>query len=113
MHCENNQSQRTFTGKDTTMQTQYLLHYDYVPDVMEKRAPFREGHLGLAKTMIEEGTCLSGGPTGEPGKVPTGALFIFTTEKAAQDFVRGDPYTSNGIVTSHKISEWSITVMKE
>ncbi|KAG7339254.1 YciI-like protein [Nitzschia inconspicua] len=94
--------------------TQYLLRYDYVPDVLEKRGPFREGHLGLAKQMIEEGTCLSGGPTGEVGmSVPTGALFIFTEETAAKAFVEGDPYVSNGIVTGHSIEEWNVVVQKE
>ena len=39
----------------------YLLQYDYVPDVLEKRGPFREGHLNLAKELIEAGKCLSGG----------------------------------------------------
>ena len=94
--------------------TQYLLRYDYIPDVLEKRGPFREGHLGLAKQMIEEGTCLSGGPTGEVGmEVPTGALFIFTEEAAAKAFVEGDPYVANGIVTGHSIEEWNVVVQKE
>lgn len=94
--------------------TQYLLKYDYIPDVLEKRGPFREGHLGLAKQMIEEGTCLSGGPTGDVGmEIPTGALFIFTDEAAAKNFVEGDPYVSNGIVTGHSIEEWNVVVQKE
>jgi hypothetical protein len=25
-----------------------LLHYDYVPDILERRAPHREAHLALA-----------------------------------------------------------------
>ena len=94
--------------------TQYLLRYDYVPDVLEKRGPYREGHLGLAKQLIEDGKCLSGGPTGEVGmEVPTGALFIFTDEASAKLFVEGDPYVSAGIVTSHSIEEWNVVVQKE
>ena len=94
--------------------TQYLLKYDYIPDVLEKRGPYREGHLGLAKKLIEKGRCLSGGPTGEPGmEVPSGALFIFTDEEAAKLFVEGDPYVSNGIVTGHSIEEWNVVVQKE
>eukprot|EP00978_Attheya_sp_CCMP212_P047301 scaffold421301_cov52-Attheya_sp.AAC.11 len=93
---------------------QYLLKYEYIPDVLEKRGPYREGHLNLAKKLIEEGKCLSGGPTGEPGvSPPTGALFIFTEESAAEAFVAGDPYVSNGIVTGHTIEEWNVVVQKE
>ena len=93
--------------------TQYLLKYEYIPDVLEKRGPYREGHLGLAKKLIEEGTCLSGGPTGEVEmSVPTGALFIFTTADAAKLFVEEDPYVSAGIVTAHSIEEWNVVVEK-
>jgi uncharacterized protein YciI len=93
---------------------QYLLKYTYVPDVLERRGPFREDHLNLAKQLIAEGSCLSGGPTSEPGAdVPTGALFIFTTEDAAKHFVEGDPYVSNEIVTKHSIEEWNVVVQKE
>lgn len=94
--------------------TQYLLRYDYIPDVLEKRGPYREGHLNLAKELIAEGTCLSGGPTGEVGmEVPSGALFIFTTSDAAKLFVDKDPYVSGGIVTGHSIEEWNVVVQKE
>jgi uncharacterized protein YciI len=92
----------------------YLLKYDYIPDVLEKRGPYREGHLGLAKDLIAQGKCLSGGPTGVPGEeVPTGALFVFTDLAAAQQFVEQDPYVSNGIVTGHSIEEWNVVVQKE
>jgi hypothetical protein len=57
----------------STPPTRYLLSYDYVPDVLEKRGPHREGHLGLARAMIEEGVCVSGGPSAVPGEgVPGG-----------------------------------------
>ena len=90
---------------------QYLLHYDYIPNVLEKREPYREGHLNLAKDMIAHGTCVSGGPVVEAGGgAPTGALLIFTTEQAVQDFVQGDPYIAGGIVTRHSIQEWTVVV---
>ena len=105
---------RSFTSSSALRATQYLLKYDYIPDVLEKRGPYREGHLDLAKKLIAEGKCLSGGPTGEPNmEVPTGALFIFTELEAAQLFVKEDPYTQNGIVTSHSIEEWNVVVQKE
>ncbi|KAL3804402.1 hypothetical protein HJC23_011330 [Cyclotella cryptica] len=91
--------------------TRYLLSYEYVPDVLEKRGPHREGHIGLAKDMIQEGLCVSGGPSFTPGdSVPSGALFIFTSKEAAEKFVAEDPYVSNGIVTGHEIAEWSVVV---
>jgi len=94
--------------------TNYLLHYDYIPDVLEKRGPYREGHLALAKKLIAEDKCLSGGPTGEPNmEVPTGALFVFTDLESAELFVKEDPYVEGGIVTGHTIEEWNVVVQKE
>jgi uncharacterized protein len=105
---------RSFHSSSSLAAIRYLLRYDYIPDVLEKRGPYREGHLNLAKKLIDEGTCLSGGPTGEPKmEVPTGALFIFTDLEAAKLFVKEDPYTQNGIVTGHSIQEWNVVVQKE
>jgi len=102
------------TTTSSLFATQYLLKYDYIPDVLEKRGPYREGHLDLAKQLIAEGACLSGGPTGDVGMtVPTGALFIFTNSDAAKRFVEQDPYVTAGIVTAHSIVEWNVVVQKE
>lgn len=108
------QAMRSFGSTTALGAKQYLLKYDYIPDVLEKRGPYREGHLNLAKKLIEEGKCLSGGPTGEPGMdVPSGALFIFTDFDSAKLFAEEDPYTQNGIVTGHSIEEWNVVVQKE
>ncbi len=113
--------------------TRYLLNYEYIPDVLEKRGPYREGHLGLAKAMAEEGTCVSGGPSNLPGSdVPYGALckslkvlivlslrskltillspVVFTTKDAAEKFAKEDPYVEGGIVTRSTISEWTVAI---
>jgi uncharacterized protein YciI len=102
------------TSSSALAATQFLLRYEYIPDVLEKRGPYREGHLNLAKELIAKGSCLSGGPTGDVGmEVPTGALFIFTTSDAAKLFVEQDPYVSGGIVTGHSIEEWNVVVQKK
>ena len=30
----------------------YSLHYQYVPDILEKRGPHREGHLAAARKQV-------------------------------------------------------------
>ncbi len=105
---------RSISSTTSLASTQYLLRYEYIPDVLEKRGPYREDHLNVAKKLIAEGKCLSGGPLGPPGMdVPTGALFIFTDEESAKIFVEADPYVSNGIVSSHSIEEWNVLLQKE
>lgn len=95
--------------------TQYLLTYDYVADVLEKRGPYREEHLQLAKDLIAQGKCSAGGPISplQEGATPTGALFVFTDLEAAKSFVEKDPYVSGGIVTKHSIEAWTVAVSKE
>jgi len=109
--CSSTSTSTTTTATTRLFATRYLLHYDYVPDVLERRQPYREGHLNLAKDLVAEGRCLSGGPTGPPSmEVPTGALFVFADKDAAELFVQKDPYVANGIVTDHTIEEWSVVV---
>ena len=120
--CNTNTCSRPLSATTTTTTTtalsatgtQYCLHYDYVPDVLEKRGPHREQHLNLAQRLIDEGRCLSGGPTGPPDmEIPTGALFVFTDAAAAAAMRDGDPYVAHGIVTASRIVEWNVVVAKE
>ena len=95
--------------------TKYLLKYDYIPEVLEKRGPYREEHIALANKFIEEGTCLSGGPVGDVGMaaVPKGALFVFADAESAKQYAEGDPYVANGIVTEYSIEEWNVVGEKK
>ena len=106
---------RSFTRSVPGLQaTKFLLKYDYIPEVLEKRGPYREEHIALANKFIEDGTCLSGGPCGEVGmEIPKGALFVFTTAESAQEYAEGDPYVANGIVTEYSIEEWNVVVEKD
>ena len=91
--------------------TQYILYYDYIPDVLEKRGPHRELHLSLAQGLADEGKCLSGGPTTPmDASVPDGAIFVFTNEESARWFVQEDPYVKNGIVTDWTLKEWTVPI---
>ena len=115
--CVNTAGRRPLSSTTTALSatgTQYCLHYDYVPDVLEKRGPHREQHLDLAQRLIDEGKCLAGGPTGPPNmEVPTGALFVFTDAEAAAAMRDNDPYVEHGIVTDSRIVEWNVVVAKE
>ncbi|MGK3748067.1 MAG: hypothetical protein ACI8RD_000357 [Bacillariaceae sp.] len=114
-HAKANNAKKYYSSSSSALQaTQYLLRYEYIPDVLEKRDPYREGHLGLAKQFIADGKCLSGGPTGDVGmEIPSGALFIFTDAESAKAYAASDPYVLNGIVTGHTIEEWNVVLQKE
>lgn len=87
-----------------TLVPRWLLFYDYVPDVLEKRQPHRAGHIALVREYVDRGDCLLGGAFADP---VDGAVIVFSTEAAANGFAEADPYVANGIVTSSKVREWS------
>jgi uncharacterized protein YciI len=85
----------------------FVLIYDYVPNVVERRAPHREAHLALYRRWREEGRLLMGGAVGDP---PHGALIVFTVDDAAEveEFAAADAYVAEGIVTSWRIEPWAV-----
>jgi uncharacterized protein YciI len=86
-----------------------VLFYDYVEDVVEKRAPYRADHLALVGAWKAEGRVVSGGALGQP---PTGAMIVFAVDDPAEveTFVAEDPYVRGAIVTGHRIVPWTVVV---
>ena len=86
-----------------------LLFYDYVKDIVERRAPFREAHLALARQVHEQGILQMAGALTEP---VDGAVFVFTTDdrSVVEDFVAKDPYVQEGLVTAWRIRLWNVVV---
>ncbi len=84
-----------------------LLLYDYVDDIIERRAPFREAHLALIREAHERGVMLMAGALADP---VDGAVFVFATDDGAvvEDFVTRDPYVQEGLVTSWRIRSWNV-----
>jgi uncharacterized protein YciI len=86
-----------------------LLFYDYVENIVERRALFREEHLALAGEMHERGVLLMAGALVEP---VDGAVLVFTTDDrlVVEDFVARDPYVREGLVTSWRIRPWNVVL---
>uniref|UniRef100_A0A7C1JZB3 YCII-related domain-containing protein n=1 Tax=Caldilinea aerophila TaxID=133453 RepID=A0A7C1JZB3_9CHLR len=87
----------------------YLLFYDYVEDILERRTPYRAEHLALAQAAHERGELLMVGALAEP---VDGAVFIFKTEspEPIEAFVRNDPYVRHGLVTAWRIRPWTVVI---
>ncbi len=87
----------------------WLLFYDYVDDILEKRAPFRPAHLALASEAHEAGRLVMAGALTEP---LDGAVFVFRADERAEveEFVGKDPYVAEGLVTGWRIRSWNVVV---
>ena len=87
----------------------FVLLYDYVPNVAERRAPFREDHLSLLRGLQERGEVIMAGGWKDP---LDGAAIIFkvNSRSVVEDFVSKDPYAVNGMVTNWRIREWNVVI---
>ena len=87
----------------------YLLLYDYVPDILEKRDDHRPAHFELVQHEAKAGRLEQAGAFDNP---VDGAAFVFQTNDKAQveEFVRADPYYVAGLVTKYDIREWTVAV---
>ena len=85
--------------------TLQVLFYEYVPDMAERRTPFRQEHIGLIQSFHGDGRLVEAGAYGDPVK---GGLLMFTTVDAAEAFVAADPYHHNGLVVGHRVEPWTV-----
>jgi uncharacterized protein len=83
----------------------HLLVYEYVPDMAERRAPHREGHLELIRRYRAEGRVVIAGATGIP---PSGGLFAFREAADAEAFAAADPYRAAGLIVSARVEPWAV-----
>jgi uncharacterized protein YciI len=83
-----------------------LLIYELVEDYLERRAPLRDEHLGLARLAKERGEVLLGGALADPYDQ---AILVFAGDDPAPAiaFARADPYVNEGLVTSWKVRQWN------
>ena len=87
----------------------YLLLYDYAENAVERRAPFRDEHLRLAREALGRGELLLGGAFADP---VDGAALLFRADdpSVVEAFVRRDPYVASGVVTRWRIRAWTVAV---
>ena|SRR5688572_3338301 len=87
----------------------FLLFYDYVPDVLERRGAVRAVHLQHAWAAEQRGELVLAGALAEP---VDGAVLVFDTDSAAvvERFARDDPYVKTFLVTSWRVRPWTTVV---
>lgn len=87
----------------------YVLEYKYVPNMLERRVPYREAHLKYAEAFVQRKVLLAGGAV--LPEVHKG-LLVFEAEgrDVVETFAKNDPYVVHGLVTHFDIGEWAIAV---
>jgi uncharacterized protein YciI len=82
-----------------------ILMYEYVPNIVERRAEHREAHLAIVRALRDEDRVVIGGAVGDP---PHTAMIVFRDVATAQAFVADDPYVAAGLVVRWTIEPWNV-----
>jgi len=80
----------------------YVLFYESVDDVAEKAPLHFAAHQARWHEFLDRGTLLLVGPFTDR----SGAMGVFTTRAAAEEFVAGDPFVLHGVIRNWYIREW-------
>jgi len=87
----------------------YVLFYEAGADYVERRVPFRDAHLSLAREAHARGELVLAGALADP---VDGSVLIFKgeTDAAARAFVQADPYIRNGLIKNWRVREWTVSI---
>ena len=80
-----------------------VLFYELAADAMALAQEHFPAHRKRIEQFHERGVMLLVGTFSD---APVGAMAVFTTREAAEDFMAADPFLQNGVVGAHRIREW-------
>jgi uncharacterized protein YciI len=78
--------------------------YEVAEDGMAKAKANYPGHRARLDDFHARGVLLMAGPFCDPMQ---GAMGVFTTRQAAEEFIQGDPFVVNGVVARWTLREWN------
>jgi uncharacterized protein YciI len=88
----------------------YVLYYESAPDVLQKAPLHIAAHRERWSEFAKAGTLLMVGPFADPAH---GAMGIFTSRQAAEEFAKGDPFVLNRVVSHWTVREWMEALVPE
>src|SRR5258708_14747037 len=87
----------------------YALFYELVDDMVNRRVPFREEHLRLARESRERGELVLAGALTDP--VDRALLVFHVDDKSkVEASARKDPYVVNGLAKKWEVRPWNVVV---
>jgi uncharacterized protein len=80
------------------------MFYELASDGLSRVPAHIDAHRARLREFHERGVLLMAGPFANPTE---GALGIFTSREAAEEFIQGDPFVVNGVVGKWRLVEWN------
>jgi uncharacterized protein YciI len=78
--------------------------YDMAPGALAKLKEHYPAHRARLEEFHSRGLLLGAGPLGNP---PESAMGIFVSREAAEEFIKGDPFVINGLISKWRLLEWN------
>lgn len=86
----------------------YVMWYESNPEGLEKARANFPAHRARLDEFHGRGTLLMAGPLVDPAGIPSGgAVGVFTSREAAEEFIEGDPFIVNGVVSTWSVLAWA------
>jgi len=82
----------------------YVMLYETAPGGLKKVPTNLPGHQARLREFHAQGKLLMAGPFTDAGD---GAMGVFTSREAVEEFIRDDPFILNGVVGKWAIREWN------
>ncbi len=78
--------------------------YEVAADALAKARIHYEAHRARLDEFHRRGVVLMAGPFANPAE---GAMGVFASREAAEEFIRGDPFIVHGVVAKWSVKEWN------
>ena len=97
--------------EQTVWAERFLLMYESPPDARQRIPEFFAAHSAYADEFRARhpGVLLMIGPFPEPEHGQPGAMSIFTSREAAEEFAVSDPFVVNHVVAKWYIRRWLVS----
>jgi uncharacterized protein len=93
----------THNGRRKQTSMKILSFYEVDPNTAEGLKTHFPAHRARLDDFYARGLLIAAGPLGNS---PTGAMAIFPSKEGAEEFIAGDPFVTNGLVSSRRLVEW-------
>jgi uncharacterized protein YciI len=96
---------------ETTWLIRYVLLYESPPEARANVPKFFPAHSAYADDFRKRhpGALLMIGPFPEPEDAQPGAMSIFTSREAAEEFAASDPFVLNGVMRTWRVRTWLVS----
>jgi hypothetical protein len=88
----------------------YVVTYELADGALELAMQHYPAHRARLDAFHERGVLLLVGTFADE---PVGAMAVFTTREAADEFMADDPFLKYGVVGRHRVREWDEVLQPE